>query len=268
MDLHALLLAALRGHETALAQAGLLLLRLLPLVVFTPLFGGLRSPVRLRFGVAILLTLTLAPHAAAASRFDWATCAAGDLCVAVVRELFVGACGAVMLRTVFGMVASAGALIDLSRGATAANVLDPIHQERSSLLSGFYRQLFMAVFLCLGGYRILLRAFAAHLAHTPIAAPLPARFAPMTFVADTAALLADLMALVLQLAAPVVAVLFIVDLTLGLISRAAPQIQAFFLGITIKATLGMLVALPLTTVIVDALLDRLDGDFLAWWTAG
>ena len=50
----------------------------------------------------------------------------------------------------------------------------------------------------------------------------------------------DLLLVALQLAAPAVAATFITDVFLGIANKVAPQIQVFFLGMPIKAMLGIL----------------------------
>jgi flagellar biosynthetic protein FliR len=59
---------------------------------------------------------------------------------------------------------------------------------------------------------------------------------------------AQLIAAGIQMALPVMGALLLADITLGLLSRVAPQVQVFFLGLPLKIGLGM-VALSMTFAI-------------------
>ena len=61
----------------------------------------------------------------------------------------------------------------------------------------------------------------------------------------------------LGLAAPVLAAIFLTDLSLGLINRVSPQIQVFFLGMPAKAVIGVLAFMLAMTGIVLALRGEL-----------
>ena len=56
--------------------------------------------------------------------------------------------------------------------------------------------------------------------------------------------------LTIRLAAPVLVVILLIDIGLGLINRATPQFQVFFLGITVKGWVGLAVLLLALSVIV------------------
>lgn len=261
-------LAAADGRAPSILVAVLLFVRVLPVIVWTPLFGGARTPARLRIGVALVTTLALLPVALPHAELPAAELLAngGVLAVACARELWLGACSAVVVRVVFEMAAAPGAFVDVARGATMANVMDPLTQQQTSVLNGFLRSLVVAVFLTLGGYRIVLRGLAAHLAAVPVGGTtIDGPFAPATAVAALATLLAEMTTLAFQLAAPVVAVLFLTDLALGLVSRAAPQIQAFFLGITIKPWLALAVLLLTSATFAPVIFERIESVLFGWW---
>ena len=56
-------------------------------------------------------------------------------------------------------------------------------------------------------------------------------------------LLGELFLVAIQLAAPAVIVLFLLDFTLGVLNRAAPQMEMFFFSMTVKGSLGLLMIL-------------------------
>ncbi|MEM7624471.1 MAG: flagellar biosynthetic protein FliR [Planctomycetota bacterium] len=227
-----------------LAQTGgLLLARLLPLVVLTPMVGGKLLPRRFRFGVALALVIALLPSFAAGAPPE--AIPRGLFVVLLMKEAAIGLCLAFVITLMFDTLDAFGGMVDLARGATLGNVFNPLTQTQSPLSSVFFVQLGVVLFLTVGG----LRAVLDGLGHSFTAAPLyavapPELFGPASGGAAAAiGLVGELMIVALRLAAPVLVVLLLVDVVLGLINKVAPQIQVFFIGLSVKATLGVAVLL-------------------------
>src|SRR3954447_153856 len=107
---------ALRGG----AQIGsLLMVRLLPMMVMTPVFGGQTMPRRLRIGIAMAFTAALLPPF---FPLFSKTIVPTDYVILLAKEAVVGLILAFFVQIMFETVAAVGALVDLARGATLANV--------------------------------------------------------------------------------------------------------------------------------------------------
>jgi flagellar biosynthetic protein FliR len=231
----------------ALQTGALLLVRILPIVVFTPLFGGDATPRRMRVGIGILLTLALLPA------FGPPFPPIGDTASVVVlglKEAFVGFTIALCVTVLFETFAALGQFVDLARGATMANVFDPLAQNQESTLSFFFMQLAIAVFFAVNGHHMLLNALGDSFVAIPVYQTLPHHLLGPVNALALVRLASDLFSTAFRLAAPVYAVLLLLDIALGMINRVAPQIQVFFLSLTIKGGLGLfIVLLGLATLI-------------------
>jgi flagellar biosynthetic protein FliR len=228
---------ALRGGAQI---AGLLLARLLPIIVLTPVFGGQTMPRRLRMGIAIAFTGALLPSF---MPLFARTIVPMDYVVLLAKEGAVGLILALFIQIMFESVASVGALIDLARGATLANVFDPLTQDQQSILAALFTQFAIVLFVSIGGMQLLFRTLAETFVLLPPLQLLPAgEFGPAG-TATPIALVSSLFLLAVQLGAPAVVVLFLTDFALGVINRVAPQIQVFFLGMTGKGSIGLIVVL-------------------------
>jgi type III secretory pathway component EscT len=85
-------------------------------------------------------------------------------------------------------------------------------------------------------------------------------------------LVGELFVIAIRLGAPAIAVVVLLDFGLAVINRIAPQVQVFFLGMTVKGTLGILVVLLAMGLTFELIVDRF-GELLhalrAWtMTAG
>ena len=231
----------------------LLVARLLPIIGFSPLFAGQSAPARYRIGLSLILSVTLLPTFLPDFPGELPT---PRFLLLLAKEALIGMTIAVMLRLLFELVAALGSFIDLARGATMANVLDPQTRQQGSVLQVFFLNLFLAIFFTAGGHRVLIGALGeSYLAVLPWEAGSPQLLgngAAFLLIA----LMVKLFLVAMQLAMPVIVVMFLTDVALGLVNQVAPKIQVFFLSMTIKATLGILILFLIFGVTVEAFVTR------------
>jgi flagellar biosynthetic protein FliR len=137
--------------------------------------------------------------------------------------------------------------------------LVPTAEERTSPLGALYLLAATVVFLRIGGVPRLLEGLLGSYQALPIGGGLgaaPARRAALVVAAASARLIASGLAL----AAPVVVAVWLTDLALGLVARAAPQVPVYFLGLPLKGLLTIGVVL----VGLGALASALAGDLAVW----
>lgn len=235
-----------------LQMTGLVLARLLPMMALTPIFGGQMIPARFRFGVSMVFTLALLPGVLPTPLM---LVAWPFYLLLLAKEFVVGLVLAMFMLVLFQAMAAAGALIDLSRGAASATLLAPHVGGQQSVLGHFKMQLAIVLFLTLRGHAVLFNALGDSFITLRPDQMLPAG---MMGVHSGSAmvmieLVSDLFVVALRLAAPVLVVVFLLDVCLGLINRVAPQIQVFFLGLTIKGTLGILVVFLALGLMIDVM---------------
>jgi len=246
------------GGEAVLWQTltlyALVLARVAPLGFLAPWIALRDAPVLVRSATMLALTAALAPLAAASAHdLPGSVFPFG---VAVVRELATGALFAVAAALPFWALDWAGHLIDTWRGASLAEVLAPPTGERTSPLGNLYLLLGVVIFLALGGHRLALEAFVEGLSSAPVGAPVAVHGLGQA-VLGGARLTGDALAFAVALAAPAAAALVLVELALGLVARAAPQVPVFFAGMPLRAGVGLAAALLGLAILVG----RLPGAF-------
>jgi flagellar biosynthetic protein FliR len=230
MRLEALVLA------TALGAA-----RLAPVIWMVPALGGTRLPAPVRVGFAAALALLAAPALAGAgdaARLTSALLPAVRVALLLAREVIVGLCLALVASGPFRAAEIAGRLSDALRGANIAEVIAPTSDERASPLAALHVLVATLLFLQLGGLEQVLAALMSSYQAVPLGggfSPAQATHAGRAVVAASAALIASGLAL----AAPVVVALWLADVALGLVARAAPQIPVYFVGLPLKGLLAV-----------------------------
>lgn len=224
--------------QPTIQVVGLLLLRFIPLVIFTPVFGGALIPQRMHIGICLSLVAVFVMPFLAAHPTGWAW----DAYVFVMlKELLIGSVLAFSVLVVFESFTMAGAIIDIARGASIANSFDQLSQTQQPLMAIFLRHLFVVGFLTIGGQRLLLGALGESYAVLPLGGgELPGLLGPARSLA-LIQLVGKMLIVGVRLATPVLIVMLLLDVSLGLMNRVAPQVQVFFLSLTIKGTAGILI---------------------------
>jgi flagellar biosynthesis protein FliR len=234
--------------------------RATPVVWLVAPLGGPRLPATVRAGFALLLAALAAPMlVASAGAAGLAEASVVRLALLFAREVFVGLCLGLVAAAAFRAAEVAGRLADTLRGANIAEVLVPTADERSSPLGALYVLLATVVFLQIGGVPRLVDALMRSYRALPIGGGLGAESARQAAAMVTLASV-KLIASGLALAAPVIVALWLTDLALGLIARAAPQVPVYFVGLPLKG----LLAIGVVLVGLGALETAMAGDF-GWW---
>jgi type III secretion protein SpaR/YscT/HrcT len=234
--------------------------RATPVIWLVAPLGGPRLPATVRVGFALLLAGLASPILVASGEVAaLAQASAVRLALLLAREVFVGLCLGLVAGAAFRAAEVAGRLADMLRGANIAEILVPTAEERSSPLGALYVLLATVVFLQIGGVPRLVDALLRSYQALPIGRGLGAdstRHAALIVTVASARLVASGVAL----AAPVIVTLWLTDLALGLIARAAPQVPVYFVGLPLKG----LLAIGVVLVGLGGLEAALAGDF-GWW---
>jgi flagellar biosynthetic protein FliR len=218
--------------------------------VMTPFLGGKNAPEPVKMGLAVLLALLVFPIVASSSVVPPPTTPVPFL-VMMLKEVFIGFCIGFVILELFLIADMLGRLVDLLRGTNMATAMVPELKERSSVFGVLSFQLFLVVFLSIGGHRYFLGALFSSFAALPVtemphfASAGMGAFAELIMVSA-----ARILMVAVALAMPILVAVFLTDLTFGLLNRTAPQIQAYFLSLPAKAIMGVwLFALGLATTV-------------------
>lgn len=233
------------GWEIPAAWAvnmALLLTRMAALTIFTPLPGASAAPVHARVVLALLLAGMLAPTARAGISPDELASPAAVwlLGVAALSEAAFGAAIGLALRLLLEAFSLAAQTLGFQAGYSYINMVDPNTQVDASILNvalGLLANLlFFAFDLHLHLIRVLASGLSAHPLGSFVVQPMDAAafiaLGGLTF--DTA----------LRLALPVVALLLLVDLTLGLLNQAHPRMQLLTLAFPLKIVAAVAALYP------------------------
>jgi flagellar biosynthetic protein FliR len=202
----------------------LVLTRTSGLMMTLPAFGTSDIPIQIRASLAVALALVITPTQWAVT-IVYPGCLANFL-VLVGGELLIGFTLGLGVVVLFSGIQLAGETIGRTSGEMAADVLDPTSGESVPVFSQLLYSLTVAMFLCLGGHRIVVGA----LLDTFQSLPPGQAILPDGLVSTLVTLVWQSFALGIRSAAPVVAALLLSNVVLGLIGRTLPQLNILALG--------------------------------------
>jgi flagellar biosynthetic protein FliR len=224
------------GELDTVVRFALLLVRPGMVVMLAPGLGGRQAPAMVKIGVTVLLTLGLLPSVSVPTSIGTTS-----LALVVLHEVAVGMALAFALQALIGGVELAGHLSSFQIGFSYGATIDPVSGVRSTVLVSLFGMLALLAFLGVNGHHALLRALVASYVGVPIGS------GPVSdsLVGSVRELLAMVFTVGLRLAAPVLVVLFIVEVAIGFISRSAPSLNFMIIGYPIRIVAGLLVVAAL-----------------------
>ncbi len=233
----------------------LVLIRLSAFFLIAPLFAMRGVPNQFKIGIAAFLALT----ATAAWAPSDALAMDGTYTLLIFKELGVGLALGFTAALLLYAVQIAGAFIDFQMGFAIANVIDPQTGAQVPIIGQFKYTLALLFLLTVNGHHLMLDGIMQSLRLLPaeqfLAVPPEsvARFMTDLFV--------EMFIIALQIALPIVASLFLIDVALGILAKTVPQLNIFAVGLPLKIFVGF-VLLLLTMSIFFYLLQVLLGKIM------
>jgi flagellar biosynthesis protein FliR len=222
-----------------LVTMALLLLRILPTIILTPMIGGEASPVEVKLGLGLIIALVIFPGVA--DRVQYISVDPMVFLVLLLKELFVGYTIAFIVGRVFDAAAAGGQLMDNMSGTNSAQIQVPSIGQAVSLYAALKLQIFITLFLTLNGHHLVIFAIGESFQTIPLESFPKFSHGMWPFFDLMMRVFADLLRVALAISAPVLLATFLTDIALGMINRVAPQVQVFFISMQIKPAVTVLV---------------------------
>ena len=217
---------------SALAGFLLTLLRVSLVVFLMPFYGGEYIPVQVKAAFCLVLTMAVWPQLSFAGSLLPAHPA--GIMTLMLEEGILGLLLGLCVYFIFAGIQTGGEIMGFQMGFTMMTLADPMSGAQVSITSHLMYMVTFLVFLALDGHLHLMRALADSFALIP---PGGLRLSG-ALTAGVLELSAGMFFLAVKIAAPVMAALFMVELTLALMGRAAPQMNLLTLGFPVKIAVG------------------------------
>lgn len=243
------------GFDASWMEAVMLAaVRVTAFLVIAPPFSYNGIPARIKAMLAIALAVAMAPRVTT----DYQPLDTGAFIWALVMQLLIGFFLGFLVMLTFAAVQSAGNLVDLFGGFQMAQAFDPQAMLNGAQFTRFFHLAALALLFSTDGYQLIL----AGLMRTFDVLPVTASIDAVLTVDALAGGLTQMFLAALQIAGPLIVILFLADVGLGLLTRVAPAINAFALGFPLKVLLTVsfagVIFLALPRVVAALTTDALD----------
>lgn len=205
-------------------------IRISGLFMIMPVLGSSQIPARVRIGLALLITLVIAPSMDQMPVVDPLSL---DSIAIVLQQLIIGVAMGLLVLMAFNAVTVAGESIAITMGLGFALMNDPQNGAQVPVVSQFYLVLATLLFLSLDAHHAILILLHNSFTLLPVGAALPSDSIWQLLVWASTIFYGAL-----ALAIPALAAMLTVNITIGIITRAAPQLNIFSVGFPITMTVG------------------------------
>jgi type III secretion protein T len=159
------------------------------------------------------------------------------LLFALFSEALIGTMLGLMLALPYHVFHALGSIIDSQRGASVGAMLDPLSGVEATELANLLQMFSAVVFLVAGGLVPLLEAVQASYTLIPMGTRVVPELGSVHSFVDV------MLSAAMRMAAPVLLLLFLVEIVLGVLSRFAQQMNAFSVSLAVKSFLAFLAML-------------------------
>jgi type III secretion protein T len=236
-----------------LLALALTLPRVVGAFVVLPLMTQQTVPSMVRNSFMVSLAIIALPVALAGMPME--SLGAAEWPVIVLKELFIGVAIGFCFGIVFWAIGAVGNVVDTQVGMSMASIFDPIQGHTVTLHGEFLSQLAAWLFMASGAFLVFLDLLMSSYLLWPVTSYFPNL--PAAGMNLFVGQFSYMMTAILVMAAPIMVILLIIDLSFGLVNRYAPQLNVFALTLPIKAWLATALILMLLGVYIEIVLERL-----------
>ncbi len=231
----------------------LVLFRVSIVLFLLPFFGGQSIPKTVKAALTVVLALAIWPNV----KVDGALMPSSpwNISIMIMGELVLGLVMGMAIHVMFSAIQTGGNFIGVQMGFSMVNVLDPLTGVNEAVTAHFLYMTAILVFLSLNGHLYLLMSMVESFQIVP-----PGQlFISSKLTAQIMTISKDLFILAVKVASPIIAAIFVVDLSLALISKMAPQMNVLMLGFPLKIMVGFFFLSLVFTVLALYVSDYVAG---------
>jgi flagellar biosynthetic protein FliR len=238
-----------------LEAVGLATVRMTAFLIIAPPFSYRAIPARVKAMLGVGLALAVSPRVTP----GYDPLDTGAFVTALALELLVGAVLGFLVSLIFSAVQSAGSLIDMFGGFQMAQAFDPGSMVNGAQFTRLFQMTALALMFASGAYQLVIGGIVRSYESIPLGGGLDLAVSAELMVTGVSQMLLA----AVQIAGPLLVVLFLADAGLGLLTRVAPALNAFALSFPVKILITLLLAGMVVTVLPEVIAALADDAFRA-----
>ncbi|MBL9126127.1 MAG: flagellar biosynthetic protein FliR [Verrucomicrobiales bacterium] len=228
-------------NEALLANWWMIFVRIGGLMTLFPVYSAPVVSPRVRVALAVLMAFFLAPSIPDVPLSGWRI---PDLVLTTLQEMSVGLLLGFICRMLFFALEIAGSIITTEIGLSLPPSFNPLTSSQSTIPGVLLNYLATVIWLCLDMHHWLLVGIHRTYALVPVGEAHPSEM----LMKGVMAWMGWLFLGALQIAAPVLALSFILSLVFAVLGRAVPQMNVFSGSFAIRILAGLMLFAAATQV--------------------
>jgi flagellar biosynthetic protein FliR len=208
--------------------------RIASFLMAMPMIGTQLVPMRIRLGLALAMTAVLLPVLPVPPVADGLSF---QTYILIAQQILIGAVLGFALHIMFQIFAVGGQLIANQMGLGFASMTDPVNGVSVVVLGQFYLMLTMLMFLAMNGHLVMINVVAQSFDILPVTV---VNFSAIKFM-DIALAGTWMFSGALLMSLPAVTSLLVINLSFGIMTKAAPQLNIFAIGFPFTMVMGLLI---------------------------
>jgi flagellar biosynthetic protein FliR len=229
----------------------LTLLRVAGLMLAAPVWSAQSVPMKLRTALIVIFAVLLLPASTSNANLPALRISPATFLSESIIGFVIGMAAAITVAA----AEFAGELITTTAGLSGAAIMDPVNNTQHPILAGFMQLMALVLLVISGGHVLMITAVGNSFHAMPLGAPFDlaagmGAFVPMARVIFVTGL---------QFAAPVIAAVFVTNVALAVLGRAAPQLQIMSVAFPMQIGIGLLTFAGSVALVVHVMTD---------WTPG
>ena len=219
-------------------------------LIICPPFNSRVIPAPVKALLSLALALPMAPHL----QGNVPSLQTSALIVSSAEQVVVGATLGFITALFFAAVQAAGDLLDVFGGFTLAFAFDPLSMSHSSVFGRFYNLFAVTLLFASNAHLLVLRGFLQSYETLPLNQTLSLETLSKLLTHG----IGEMFLAAVQIAGPLITILFLTDVAFGLLNRVAPALNAFALGFPAKIFLTLALSGTAILVLPKALDELID----------
>jgi flagellar biosynthesis protein FliR len=221
-------------------------------VVIVPAFGSRSMPALTKAALSMALAFPVAQRLAPQAPEPQL----GPMLSAILMNVAAGLTLGIVTLLLFAAIRGAGEIIDFAGGFSLTQAYDPMSLQNDSIFGRVNNLLAITLLFASDGYLIIVKGLLSSYDAFPLHGSAPLKVLQELVTQEVGSFMVS----AIEIAGPLLAVLFMADMGLGLLTKAAPSLNVFSLGFPLKIfiTLSLIgvtfVALPEA---LSSLLDKI-----------
>ena len=211
--------------------------RMMGFFIILPVFSGQNIPAQAKITIAAGIALIAVPQGLIA--VPAYTANMWGLAILLIQEFLTGFIVGFTVYLLFAVFYFVGQLVDFQIGFSMVSVYDPVSQIQAPITGNLYYLIICAFFVQTGGMHRFVYEMVQSYRTLPIGgADLLSNSALMSYMLG---MMVDYLTIGVKLSLPIVGTIIIVDVALGVLVKASPQMNIFVVGMPIKVFIGLIV---------------------------